>query len=67
MAGCETHPFDPAEGTCRTCHRPFCAGCLVYSAGPDRPPHCVPCALVAAGVRRGRRGSPRVRAEAVTP
>jgi len=52
MEPCETHPFDEAHGTCRTCGRSFCQTCLVYSFGPRKPPFCVPCALEAAGVRR---------------
>jgi len=55
MASCEIHPFDPAAGMCRTCKGEFCETCLVYSFGPKRPPFCVPCALEAAGVRRGAR------------
>jgi len=57
MACCETHPFDEAHDDCRSCGHHFCQGCLVYSFGPDRPPFCVPCALAAAGVRRGGRRS----------
>ena len=29
----------------------FCADCLVYSFGPNKPPYCVSCALGASGVR----------------
>jgi hypothetical protein len=61
MSACESHPFDEAHDECRACGRPFCHGCLVYSFGPKRPPFCVPCALEAAGVRRGGRRS-RLRA-----
>jgi hypothetical protein len=53
MASCDTHPFDQADDSCRECKRSFCATCLVYSFGPKKPPYCVPCALTAAGVRRG--------------
>ena len=47
---------------CRTCERPYCDDCLVYSQGAKRPPLCIPCALTAAGVRstaavRSQRGS----------
>lgn len=52
MAACVKHPFDDAVGLCRSCAEAFCGECLVYVHGPDRPPLCVPCALVAAGVRR---------------
>jgi len=54
-AGCVTHPFDEAHDACKACRRPFCRDCLVYSFGPKHPPLCVPCALEAAGVRRGGR------------
>lgn len=49
---CTKHSFEQATAACRTCQEPFCAECLVYTYGPDKPPYCVPCALVAAGVRR---------------
>lgn len=55
MTGCDTHPFDEAAGTCRSCRHPFCEACLVYTRGPAKPPTCVPCALDLAGVRRSRR------------
>ena len=54
---CDRHPFDEAHAACRVCGRTFCEPCLVYSFGPKRPPFCVPCALEAAGVRRGGRKS----------
>jgi hypothetical protein len=57
MASCNRHPFDQAAGSCRACGREFCSTCLVYSFGPKKPPYCVPCALEAAGVRRGTRRS----------
>jgi len=49
---CGIHAFDRAAGRCRTCGDHYCADCLVYPQGPRRPPYCVRCALVAAGVRR---------------
>lgn len=52
MAACVRHPFDDAADVCGGCAQEFCATCLVYVHGPQRPPLCVPCALVAAGVRR---------------
>jgi hypothetical protein len=55
MASCQIHPFDQADGSCRVCKREFCTTCLVYSFGPHKPPFCVPCALEAAGIRRGSR------------
>jgi len=55
MAGCNTHPFDEAEDSCRACKRQYCTNCLVYAFGPSKPPFCVPCALEAAGLRRSDR------------
>jgi hypothetical protein len=60
MTSCNLHPFDEAEGTCRACRRDYCATCLVYSFGPRKPPYCVPCALEAAGVRRGAKRGGRI-------
>jgi len=59
---CDKHMFDDATGMCRSCRRPYCADCLVYTQGANRAPLCVPCALAAAGVRstasvRTQRGS----------
>ena len=51
-ARCSKHSFDGAAAQCRSCKQPFCSDCLVYTYGPNKPPFCVPCALVAAGVRR---------------
>ena len=52
---CQVHPYEVAEGLCRSCGGPFCADCLVYPFGPVKPPYCVPCAVSAAGVRRTAR------------
>ena len=52
---CQVHPYEAAEGLCRSCGGPFCADCLVYPFGPAKPPYCVPCAVAAAGVRRSAR------------
>ena len=52
MAMCTKHPFDIAAGVCRTCGDEFCAADLVYSYGPNKPPYCIPCALVASGVTK---------------
>lgn len=49
---CTKHSFEVAVAQCRSCSEPFCDDCLVYTYGPSSPPFCVPCALVAAGVRR---------------
>src|SRR4051794_18716505 len=56
---CVKHNFEAASGACRQCGDLFCADCLVYTNGPSKPPHCVPCALVAAGVRRHSAGERR--------
>jgi hypothetical protein len=50
-SSCTVHSFDESVGECRACHAAFCADCLVYSHGPDKPPYCIPCAITAAGVR----------------
>ena len=52
---CQVHPYEVAEGLCRSCGGPFCADCLVYPFGPVKPPYCVPCAVSAAGVRQTAR------------
>src|SRR2546430_16178801 len=49
---CNKHPFEPATAACRSCAELYCADCLVYANGPDKPPYCVACGLVVAGVRR---------------
>jgi hypothetical protein len=49
---CGIHAFDRADGRCRSCGDTYCADCLVYPKGPSRPPYCLRCALVAAGIRR---------------
>jgi hypothetical protein len=59
---CDKHLFEDASGMCRTCRRPYCDDCLVYTQGAKRAPLCIPCALSAAGVRstaavRSQRGS----------
>lgn len=51
-ARCIKHTFDFAVAQCSACYEPFCTDCVVYPRGPKKPPTCVPCALVAAGVRR---------------
>jgi hypothetical protein len=50
---CIRHFEEPVAGVCRTCQRPFCDRCLVFSFGPKKPPYCVSCALNASGVRNG--------------
>ena len=51
MTHCMRHYEEPVVAHCRTCARPYCSRCLVYSFGPDKPPFCVGCALNASGVR----------------
>jgi hypothetical protein len=51
VANCHTHPTESTAGTCRACLLEFCDHCLVYSYGRAKPPFCISCALVAAGVR----------------
>ena len=49
---CNKHPFERAAAACRSCAESYCGECLVYANGPEKPPYCVACALVVAGVRR---------------
>ena len=55
MAPCAKHPFDDATGACSSCGAQFCPECLIYPYGEKKPPLCVPCALVAGGIRRKSR------------
>lgn len=48
---CDKHLSHVAEDRCTRCGNPFCADCLVYPSGPERPPTCLPCAVAAAGIR----------------
>lgn len=48
---CEKHLFEAAEDRCGRCGLEFCGECLVYSFGLKKPPLCIPCAVVAAGIR----------------
>jgi hypothetical protein len=50
---CDRHQFNEAVARCARCNASFCTECFVYPFGRKRPPLCVPCALVAGGVRRG--------------
>jgi hypothetical protein len=59
MSTCEKHTFEVAEGLCRRCGHEFCGRCLVYSFGPKKPPFCVSCAILAAGVRSTAGIAPR--------
>lgn len=51
---CMRHYEEPMAALCKTCQRPFCDRCLVYSFGPNKPPYCVGCALSASGVRAAK-------------
>lgn len=51
MTHCMRHYEEPVVAHCRTCAKPYCSRCLVFSFGPDKPPFCVGCALNASGVR----------------
>ena len=53
-ARCAKHQFEGADNFCRQCGHPFCVRCLVYPFGERKPPFCIPCALVASGVRSGK-------------
>ena len=48
---CDKHLFEAAEDRCGRCGFEFCGECLVYSFGLKKPPLCIPCAVVAAGIR----------------
>ena len=58
MTHCIRHYEEPVVAYCRTCSRPYCSRCLVYSFGPEKPPFCVGCALTASGVRNKSRPIP---------
>jgi hypothetical protein len=60
------HYEEPVVAHCRTCARPYCSRCLVYSFGPDKPPFCVGCALNASGVRNKHKPVPVAAAAAPT-
>ncbi len=57
---CFNHGFEAAENLCRMCGHGFCAECLVYAFGSDKPPFCLSCALAAAGVRANAARPPAV-------
>ena len=61
---CENHQFEVKADNCRSCGGEFCGDCLVYTYGNDKPPFCMHCALVAAGIRTpGKRRGFRSRRE----
>lgn len=57
---CVRHQFEPAIDRCRTCDETYCVECLVYALGPDQPPFCMNCALVAGGIRKRGSRAPKV-------
>jgi len=57
---CERHLFEQAVDLCGRCGQEFCPDCLVYSFGATKPPYCMPCAVEAAGIRRGAGSAPAV-------
>lgn len=58
---CSKHSFETAAGVCRQCENSYCAECLIFAFGPDKPPYCTTCALNAAGVRhQGAKRNPRI-------
>jgi len=48
---CDKHLFEAAEDQCGRCGYEFCGECLVYAFGLKKPPLCIPCAVVTAGIR----------------
>lgn len=67
MTHCMRHYEEPVAAVCRTCARPYCSRCLVYSFGPDKPPFCVGCALNASGVRNKNKPIPVAAATGPVP
>jgi hypothetical protein len=60
MAACEKHPFDEAKAMCGRCAYHYCQDCLVFHKGPNKAPFCIPCALLAAGVKTNGGPVPRL-------
>ena len=61
MVRCDTHQFDEAAASCRSCGGDFCVDCLVWPRGHSHAALCIPCALRVSGVRRGQRARAAVR------
>ncbi len=55
MDSCTKHWNERALERCDDCGEPWCALCLVPPLRKGMPLRCVPCSLVAAGVRTKRR------------
>ena len=49
---CRRHPFDAAVAACHRCHGTHCSDCVVFPFGTRKHALCIPCALVAGGIRR---------------
>ncbi len=48
---CRRHVEELSAGVCRSCQYGYCARCLVFSFGRNKPPFCIGCAIRAGGVR----------------
>lgn len=51
MDSCIKHPHEPGVAICGRCGGSWCSTCIVYPFGERKPPLCMGCAMVAAGVR----------------
>jgi hypothetical protein len=60
---CHNDPMDFATEVCDSCGDPFCANCLVYPRGTNKPPFCTNCAMALSGVRNRRPVKPLPRGE----
>ena len=57
---CVRHPMTMGEHICGECGHLFCAECVVFPFGADKPPMCIACALERGGVRRQPTGRPKL-------
>ena len=62
---CVKHPMAIAEFVCGQCGHEFCAECVVFPYGVDKPPTCITCALQMGGVRKRATGRPKLSRRAV--
>lgn len=51
MDSCIKHPHESGVAICGRCGGSWCSTCIVYPFGEKKPPLCMGCAMVAAGVR----------------
>ncbi len=51
LGACAKHFAARAVGKCDDCGELWCSQCLVPTSRKKQPTRCIPCALVAAGVR----------------